>query len=1070
MTQTITGNGESAPIKGSEFNFYVDTLTSNAGTESGSFLPRKFIGLSVGSESTVNVQATGAVQINSTSNGSLYAAEKSTAKINAGSITLSANSANTSFATVVTATSDGNVELQSDSDITIQNHYQRGGTAITVNAAGHVSMRAKNTISVLGSDSQAALKLNQTTAGTFDSPNGAITLTANNIDLHGYVESSVLDQKDTNGIFLNATESLSIAGNHSYGAIYATKNSTLGFKAGTLKIENLNTESRSSAVRLEENSRLQTTLGAGLSTIKGVNGIYTYNGNPQLTILGNAEGTSSLKVQGTWNGIVGIGGAITTNDVSLDFDVTREGDLPDRWGINSGQGLVGVLAAGTSKVQFSNQASAGKTLNVTIDAKTNSVKSSGLNADMGGELTVSQFESVVIDVSNTGVDSSVYGLRSCSGTMRIKDVDTVSVTTNKGDAVYLSSYKKQPDGALEISSKNVTLDGSSLGNGLNLNGNGTLSISVQKILDIRGKNALVVQDSEAVLTVDAESSTQSTITGNWDVKEGQASVSLGSNADIKGDMTTTNGSLSMSMRDNGKFTGAANGTQLDLTFGDKSAWHLTADSSVTSLTGNGALINFAGLPDQGEAIHTSQYRKLQTQAFKGTGNTLAMHIDLANETVGQKLLDQFVVAGKAEGTHVAQITFDSVDDVKTNSINWLISQGEGSNMTITNRDGSNTFSGRGMVSVWSLGFVHTGEETLLDTEEGRQQIAGQTTGLGEGNWFLVKNEVTEPDPNPEPLPPEVEDNLVLGTSAAQAMAWLDDNETLRDRIGEVRYGAQDGGWVRVDAQQDRFRHGFKQESHGVMVGYDRLTERNENSVWLLGGAFRYAESEQDGLGTHDTDGELDQYAVKLYGTWIHDKGSYADIVLQAGRYDQEINGFDNVGTGSSKADYTTYGFGASVEVGHMFTFGNEEARYRNHWFVEPQFELSYFYAKGKDYTISTGLRVEQGNADFLNGRAGVVLGKKFDYGTPGDKRFFQIAMTGGVTHEFMGDQTIRYRGVDGASKSIEANAVDGTRFYYGLTADWQCADRWRAYASLEREEGDGYTQDYDVNIGVRYAF
>ena len=85
MTQTITGNGESAPIKGSEFNFYVDTLTSNAGTESGSFLPRKFIGLSVGSESTVNVQATGAVQINSTSNGSLYAAEKSTAKINAGS-------------------------------------------------------------------------------------------------------------------------------------------------------------------------------------------------------------------------------------------------------------------------------------------------------------------------------------------------------------------------------------------------------------------------------------------------------------------------------------------------------------------------------------------------------------------------------------------------------------------------------------------------------------------------------------------------------------------------------------------------------------------------------------------------------------------------------------------------------------------------------------------------------------------------------------------------------------------------------------------------------------------------
>lgn len=515
----------------------------------------------------------------------------------------------------------------------------------------------------------------------------------------------------------------------------------------------------------------------------------------------------------------------------------------------------------------------------------------------------------------------------------------------------------------------------------------------------------------------------------------------------------------------------SNGT-FNMTLLDRAVWHMPHNNTLTNLVfENGGSVDFNHDYNFSQGI--PQYKNLTTSSLSGTGGTLGMRIDMATDADTVLANDQIIVSGVAEGEHKVAIDFvngsSSIPEDKTHSANWLIRQGVNSNLVLANKEGGNTFSGRGMVSVWSLGFVKTGEETLLDTEEGLQQIAGQTTGLGEGNWFLVKTEVTEPDPNPEPLPPEVEDNLVLGTSAAQAMAWLDDNETLRDRIGEVRYGAQDGSWVRVDAQQDRFRHGFKQESYGVMVGYDRLTERND-SVWLLGGAFRYAESEQDGLGTHDTDGELDQYAVKLYGTWIHDKGSYADIVLQAGRYDQEINGFDNVGTGSSKADYTTYGFGASVEVGQMFTFGNEAARYRNHWFVEPQFELSYFYAKGKDYTTSTGLRVEQGNADFLNGRAGVVLGKKFDYGTPEDKRFFQIAMTGGVNHEFMGDQTIRYRGVDGASKSIEANAVDGTRFYYGLTADWQCADRWRAYASVEREEGDGYTQDYDVNIGVRYAF
>lgn len=1093
LIRTSTGSVESATIKGSEFNFYVDTLTSNAGTEPGPHSPRKFIGLSVGSESTVNVHATGAVKIYSSSNGSLYSGEKSVAKINAGSITLSANSDNASYATVVTATSDGNIELQSGSDIQIQNHYNRGGTAITVNASGHVSMNAKNTISVLGSDSQTALKLNQTTTGTFDSQNGSITLTANNIVLHGYVESSVQNRKDTNGIFLTATESLSIAGNNSSGAICVKDNSTLDFKAGTLNIDNSNSGSRSSAVYLEKNSRLKTTLGAGKSTIKGVNGIYTFNGNPQLRILGNAEGKSSLKVQGTWNGIVGIGGAITTEDVSLDFHVTRKENLPtnNKWGINSGQGLVGVLAASTSKVQFSNKKSEGKILKVTIDAKTDSAKSSGLNSEGGGELSVSEFENVVIHVQNTGLNSSVYGLRSCSGTMSIKNVDAVSVTTNKGDAVYLSNYRGQSGGALEISSNNLTLDGSTLGNGLNLNGKGTLSISVQNMLGIRGKNAFVVQDPEAVLTVDAERSNQSTITGNWDVKEGRASVSLGSKADIKGDMTTTNGSLSMSMKDNGKFTGAANGTQLDLTFGDKSAWYLIADSSVTSLTGKGALINFAGLPDQGEAVHTSQYRKLQTQAFKGTGNTLAMHIDLANETAEQKLLDQFVVTGKAEGTHVAQITFDSLDDVKTNSINWLISQGEGSNMTITNRDGGNTFSGRGMVSVWSLGFVKIGEETLLDTVEGRQQISTQTNGNGKGEWYLVKSEHSQPDPVPNPnpnpptppvtppLPPEVIDNITIGTSSGQAEAYQADMEDLRKRTGEVRYGAQDGGWISVFGKKDSVKAsgtaGFKQEIYGLNIGVDRLVHADEDSAWLLGGAFRYSDADQKGLGSGYTTGTLQEYSGKLYATWMHDKGSYADFVLQAGRYVQELEGFDNTGMDKSKADYGTWGFGASVEVGHMFSLGGgvDDRRWFNHWFVEPQLQLSYFLAKGADYTTSTGLKVDQGNADFLTGRAGFVFGKKFNYGTIDDldRRYFQVTLLGGVKHEFLGgDQTISYTGVNGAKASVRAGDIDGSRFYYGVNCDWQVTDNFRLYAQASREEGDRYTKDYDISIGGKLLF
>lgn len=459
--------------------------------------------------------------------------------------------------------------------------------------------------------------------------------------------------------------------------------------------------------------------------------------------------------------------------------------------------------------------------------------------------------------------------------------------------------------------------------------------------------------------------------------------------------------------------------------------------------------------------------------------------------------DQFIIAADATGSHIVDINIDGSELVpeKLHSINWLISQGEGSNMTITNRDGSNTYSGRGMMSVWSLGFVKTGEETLLDTDDGRQQISTQTNGNGPGKWYLVKAEHSQPDPVPSPdptpnpnpptppvtppLPPEVNDNITIGTSSGQAEAYQADMEDLRKRTGEVRYGAQDGGWVSVFGKKDSVKAsgsaGFKQEIYGLNIGVDRLVHADEDSAWLLGGAFRYSDADQKGLGSGYTTGTLQEYSGKLYATWMHDKGSYADFVLQVGRYEQELEGFDNTGMDKSKADYGTWGFGASVEVGHMFSFdgGVDDRLWLNHWFLEPQLQLSYFLAKGADYTTSTGLKVDQGNADFLTGRAGFVLGKKFNYGTVDDldRRYFQVALLGGVKHEFLGgDQTISYTGVDGAKASVHAGDIDGTRFYYGVNCDWQVTDNFRLYAQASREEGDRYTKDYDISIGGKLLF
>lgn len=465
------------------------------------------------------------------------------------------------------------------------------------------------------------------------------------------------------------------------------------------------------------------------------------------------------------------------------------------------------------------------------------------------------------------------------------------------------------------------------------------------------------------------------------------------------------------------------------------------------------------------------------QGLTGTGGTIWMDINLADEgseSTGLNL-DQIIVKGEASGSHQLGINFvnglASVPKDKWHSDNWLIEQAAGS-MSLTGPNGDNSFTGSGMVSMWTVKFVAEGEESKLDTD--RESLDNTSQGKpnnGKGHWYLVR------DDQPVVLPPEVADNINIGTSATQALAYQADLEDLRTRLGEVRYGAQDGAWVKVFTKKEQIGSGnnLEQEVDGINVGVDALITENEDAAWLVGGAFRYSSADQKGLAGRHISGELDEYSLKAYATWMQEKGSYADFVLQAGRYEQTIDGLDNTSLDKSHADYNTWGFGASVEVGHMFAFdeGVDDRRWFNHWFVEPQLQLSYFHAKGADYTTSTGLKIEQGNADFLTGRAGLVIGKKFNYGTENDldRRYFQIAAIGGVKHEFLGgDQTIHYTGTDNERLSVKANELSGTRYYYGVNADWQLGNQWRVYGQIAREEGDDYTKEYDISLGLKYQF
>lgn len=540
---------------------------------------------------------------------------------------------------------------------------------------------------------------------------------------------------------------------------------------------------------------------------------------------------------------------------------------------------------------------------------------------------------------------------------------------------------------------------------------------------------------------------------------------------------------------------------IDMTLANDAVWNVVSKfsgqgvtsetSRVSTLTLDGGILDMTYLTKRGhDAWESAGHRQVleingsdsNGSILSGTGGTIRMDVNLADEgtTADGLNLDQIIVHGNATGSHTLEVNFvnglDNVPTEKWVSENWLIHQ-DGGDMTLTGPGGRTSIAGNGMVTLWDVKFVPDGQSDQLSDEAFRDSLVN--TSNGKGDWYLVRHDElgwTDLEPS-TPLPAEPGAVIDVGSTVAQAVSWMSEKNDLRRRLGEVRYGSQAGVWAKAFNRKDRASgfstKGFEQRSSGVHVGYDTLVASDESSSWLLGATFRYAQSDQEGLETaNGGSGEMDEYSGKVYATWMHDSGAYADLIAQVGYYRQDVDGYTNDFKGRWKASYDLWGYGASVEIGHMLTLknGSDDRRWHNHWFLEPQLELSYFHVDGANFQLSTGMGVHQSNADFLTGRAGFVLGKKFNYGTLDDldRRYFQLGLIAGVTHEFMGEQDLTFTGTEGATVRVHGEGLGGTSVYYGFTADWQASDRWRFYAELDREEGEHYTKEYGINVGFKY--
>lgn len=372
------------------------------------------------------------------------------------------------------------------------------------------------------------------------------------------------------------------------------------------------------------------------------------------------------------------------------------------------------------------------------------------------------------------------------------------------------------------------------------------------------------------------------------------------------------------------------------------------------------------------------------------------------------------------------------------------------------------------------------EDVLVVTQLSGPKIIFKSDNVEVGNYTytLVTDEeaggVFRTYLRPISLSPTSLASLSMASVGAQCSAFLSNLGNLRSRMGEVRGRSGSGLWAQPHFWKDRIDSyggtSFSQDVMSVAVGYDVMP----NDKWIVGvgmSAGKHDETGNECVGR--VSGDANSFFITPYGTWMHDNGTYVDIVGSAGVYDQDFDLY-RYGAKGMSGDYTDFGVGISVEVGRKFSQGTRRIvdekgtpvdggkRPAHGWFVEPQAQMSLYTIFADDYTTSEGSTAKRDDVTSLTGRVGVVVGKDFTYGA---SKKGQVYAKAGFIHEFCGSQKVIFNG-----ERFSENSILGSRFYYGIGADMEIRDNLHAYGEIGREEGAHYTREYDVRCGIKFSY
>lgn len=280
--------------------------------------------------------------------------------------------------------------------------------------------------------------------------------------------------------------------------------------------------------------------------------------------------------------------------------------------------------------------------------------------------------------------------------------------------------------------------------------------------------------------------------------------------------------------------------------------------------------------------------------------------------------------------------------------------------------------------------------------------------------------------------------------SAAALSWRQEDATLSKRLGDLRQGDGDQGfWVRLNRGEFKYDNA-KNQNNFFQMGYDKA-----GGDWHYGAAIR----RNSGKTTYgDATAKNRSLALTLYGTWLGDKGHYADIVLKEGRLS---NDYDiHAPIGFTHGQYKTWGSSISAEYGREIALGDKA-------YFTPQAQLSWLRIAGKDYTTANGIAISQDSQSSTIGRLGFELGSRL-----GDNG--NVYAKASVLHDFGGsaDTRLSYNGVS----TTYSNDLGDTWYEAGIGFNLKTKDNSYLYADVSKAFGGDYKTPWQWNVGMRWTF